>query len=447
MLHLAAQNDHPIPQPTNPALALFDREVRRLSAERAALSAQLVILVESAQRMVGEGTVSLVPIDADDHHRHHRGMSMLDQLRVDGVLTLTMGAHGSTPPPPPTNENIAPTHSTSTPTVAHPDVTTKPAVPHQQHHQGVIKMTSTRPAVVQTLHRVVSRSPKAELSPTKPTPPVQQTTPTPTPTTSRTQGIVLLPARDLRRSTSRAATPEAADQHPSPPPTPTNAPQPQPKLPLHPTTSNTSNVNNNQRRPSQAPLLNSQPSSRGSSSARELRTFDVEDSKPVIEAPLRGGIFPDDGDEDTLHLYGRPAGRAIRFGEAPATRSSQQPTPRTSRPSSRAASPSPAAAASSDDVQHQGEVEKEVPPPVSAVSVSHNTTTTSRTASPFIACRSRASSEEAPYNNPSAASSSGGLVVVRRQSSPVRQPPPPTPAVAAGREWMFPTSAGRPRLT
>lgn len=161
----------------------------------------------------------------------------------------------------------------------------------------------------------------------------------------------------------------------------------------------------------------------------------------MIEAPPKG-LYLDDGDEDQLHLYGRPTGRAIRFGEAPTSRSSQQPTPRSSRPPSRAASPSPATVSSHAHDEGGGHQQKEPAKEVPLQVPSHST------ASPLIACRSRASSEEAPHNNiPSAASSGGGLVIVRRQSSPVRQPPPPTPAVASGREWMFPTSAGRPRLT
>eukprot|EP00658_Telonema_sp_P-2_P061274 TRINITY_DN49999_c0_g1_i1.p1 TRINITY_DN49999_c0_g1~~TRINITY_DN49999_c0_g1_i1.p1 ORF type:complete len:149 (-),score=26.44 TRINITY_DN49999_c0_g1_i1:91-537(-) len=132
------------------------------------------------------GAVSLVPAD---HDHVLQGASMLDHLRADGVLTLTMGSHTTaTTIPPPSKENVAPNHQhhpqqypTNT-KVHQPDVVLKPVAA-----QGVIKMTSTRPAVVQTLHRV-SRPPKAELSPTKPTPPTpttvtqqeQQQQPTPT---------------------------------------------------------------------------------------------------------------------------------------------------------------------------------------------------------------------------------------------------------------------------
>lgn len=426
----------------NPALSLFDREVRRLSAERAEISAQLVVLVESARRMLGVGgNVSLAC--ASGTAGYSCPASILDHLRLDGELTLVSISPNADDGRVTPSTNVIPDENTPpaipSPSTAFNDSTNKPPAASQ----GPIRMTSSRPAVVQTLHRV-SKGARREDSP----PPannggvilVPQTETPPPPSLAAVrpqQGVVLLPSRDLRRSTSRApsSTTEGGDETDETWSLTTSiAPKPQPRLPLHPTSS-TGDRNQQFAAPSSSTPLASQPSSRSSSVAKELSTFDVDDA--AMNEPNPRTHYTEDS--SLLRLLPPTAHRSIRFGDAFQPTTAKQHH-RPAAVSSRHASSTPRSAST---------IEAAVVSEEGTISGGH----VPSAVNPFLTCRSsRGSSEE----KPSTTTGGSSLVVVRRQSTSSRPSSPShTQTVAAtstvsqvapGREWMFPTSAGRPRL-
>ena len=367
--------------PSNPALTLLDREVRRLSAERAAISAQLVQLVEGARRMVGgdcDGTVFLTAVVEGGS----RPLDWVTALRADCELTLTATPLTQSPPVI-NNENAPP------------------------------PLQATRPRSVQTIHRVAR-----EASP-------------PGPSALKT-GALVLPVKDLRNAiASRASTPEVRTSPPPPPNVSSddcstnnagkNVPPPTlfmpAPAPLHPT-HKPKPLSRGGHTPS-----SSAATSRASSVAKELTTFDVEDRR--IVGTSSATAHPDEEDLELPQNVGYASARS-RFGEE------FSPTP---------VGPTPSAPARQVVAPQPRPLEPRDPNCVVASHSLNSRLAASRASPPAtVLCRSREPSPEA------AGPTQHGGIRIRRQSSRQTSAEGTSSALGSGREWMLPSSAGRPRL-
>ena len=374
---------------SNPAFTLLDREVRRLSAERAAISAQLVQLVEGARRMVGgdcDSTVFLTAVVEGGS----RPLDWVAALRADCELTLAASPPSQSPPVGP-NPHLAANNENESP-----------------------PLQATRPRVVQTIHRAAK-----EASP-------------PGPSALKT-GALVLPVKDLRNAiASRASTPEVRTSPPPPPrvssddcstnnvadkyvPPPTLF-MPAP-APLHPT-HKPKPLSRGGHTPS-----SSAATSRASSVAKELTTFDVEDRR--IVGTSSATAHPDEEDLELPQAVAYSSARS-RFGEE---FSSTPVGPTPSAPARQVVAPQPRP------------LEPRNPNCVVASHSLNSRLAASRASPPAtVLCRSREPSPEA------AGPTQHGGIRIRRQSSRQTSAEGTSSALGSGREWMLPSSAGRPRL-